>query len=265
MTQKEMILYGLYVERIHRLAVDIAIQSAGFGEYGMGIAVVADECRDLGIRLYREFENTEVLHNATAIAFLEELNLLTLNGTIEALRLDGKEQSRKTTKPLAVIFDEIRMASGELCRFLGGRVSESLMVTPVSPQNRVLSGRFPYLAMTLGGKIFYENVECIIEVIKDVAEEDGMLLYRQNASPVLSAAPLQKKETIPVCYVLLNQSVGHDPSKCMALPLDAYPSIIWNGVGTDTALPEEAAAYTRVCWNCEENQQMLFLDYEKLR
>lgn len=265
-TQNDLVKFAIYAERSHRLAFDIAIQAAQLGDYGSGLAQVADECRNIGLKLKlasdRLYNNEEV--NITESLF--QLESMALNGCIEALRVNDSNFIVKPTKPVAVIFDEIVNLSNDIKTLFKYRTSEFQTYTRVSPRNSVLFGRLPFLQMRIGSQCFTENLQFVREVFRFNDVKDGKILVRNRTITVLDTSKiLEKTATSPEFLVIINADFSQDEDNIIALPVDCLPIICWNDIGTTSQVASDIPKeIIRECWNCEEDNQMLFLNYTYL-
>lgn len=264
-TQNELTKFSTYAERIHRLAMDIAMQAAQLGNYGKKVAFVADECRNIGLKFQRM---SDQLYNGENICITEcllQLEIMAINGCIEALKIDQENRGSERTKSLAVIFDEILSLMKDIKIFFKEPSSEAPIYTPVFPKNSVLFERLPFLNMTICGQNFVENLQLLQEVLRAGNNIKGSKVFvRDRSIEIIDTMKAFNANVIKVEFFAIINLLYEQPESFVAVPLDCLPSIRWSDIGVNTQstsnIPEKMI---RECWNCEENQQMIFLNYKK--
>ncbi len=271
-TKQQLYKFGVYSERAHRLAMDIAMQSALLGE--KGLAVIADETRGIGIKLCNAVDecfNTEEC-NLRLEDEIKSLAALALNGAIEMLHVSGFANHHLPTLPIAVIMDEIRLLTVELMNLLGYTPPQSYVMPVVNPVSPVVGVDIFCLIMRVNGIELFENVRYISEVARQPhiqygsssETDNSVLLLRGQRIPILKFNKKAEVTSEHEYFVIVNTDYcGEDGS--YALPVDTLPELFRSKVGMSTSYSGDfTSSFYRECWNCEEGRQMLFCDYRKI-
>lgn len=261
-TQLEVFKFGLYAERVHRLALDIALQAT---QHGNGIAVVADETRNLGVKLHGIFD--KIYNNPSEKININdsilELRFLAVNCSIELLAVSGYRNHAKSTMQLAVLIDEIMNLTNDLMNLLGyKKVLPPIIPAPLH-KSRVADTPIPCMIMTVNGVDFVESIRNVREVVYcDNSIENGMLSIRGMSIPLLSSLKPQGD----INYCALVSFDYNRPETLFALPIDTLPTIFQSAIGVTAnykgTLPRN---YIRECWDGEEDHQLVFLEYANIK
>lgn len=266
LTEKQLIKFGLYSERAHRLAFDIAMQAGSLGENG--IAIIADETRNVGIKLHRMFDGDEQNKDAILDA-VSQLKYLALNGWLEILRVANYQLYYKPTMPLAVILDEINNLTNDIETAFNTTKELPLIRQKVAPQNLVITSDIHCISFFVGDLLFTENVRFVKEVLyygngDSVQLEDGCVKLRGINIPVIRPDKLTSKNENKKTLLIINIDYS-EKAKQIAVPTETFPAVFRSSIGVSTECKEVICKdFVRECWTCEEDSQMLFLDYDKL-
>lgn len=282
MTQNEIVKFGLYAERAHRLALDIALYSSALGRDGMSFAVIADEVRGIGIKLHKAFDqfgNGKFDINDD----LHQLEYLSINLSFEALRNSLERGESYRYKPFAVLMDEIQNLIQDIKEFMHFDRPARPSIFQANPKSMVLGEKFYFTTFTVGGEDFTENIAYVNEIALAVPEnqKDGKFQLRGMEIPIVNIGKMNlkvKNEVHPM--LIVNTDYAKQPTKCIqsthpmigqnsdlfAIPIDSIPVIFLSYAGQNN-LPTSTiqSQFVRECWNCEEGHQMIFLNYENLQ
>ncbi len=266
-TQKQLIMFGLYAERAHRLAFDIALSSSELSQYGRGMAIVADETRNVGNKLYSLFKNDSTCENGVVDAVLQ-LKYLAVNGCLEMMRLH--ESTITLKKRLAVILDEIRNLTKDIQILFGIKQELPQILPRVAKENAVIKSDMifntgiRFVIFSIGGVSFCETSNNVVEVLylDPTAVDEQYLTVRKQKLPIVNYYKKLSLDGKPHS-ILRVQAVHEGEIKDYAVLIDGLPEVFFSGIGVTSkpkGIPDELI---RECWDCEEDLQMLFLDYTK--
>jgi hypothetical protein len=125
----------IYTERLHRLALDLALLSSQGGENWKGTAIVADETRNMGRRLFAllEKESIETLPDVIIDALMQ-IEYLSFNGWLEMLRIGTnfniENNIKHSANPMRVILEEIKGVANDIRCLFGLNDTSSILPRP---------------------------------------------------------------------------------------------------------------------------------------
>lgn len=252
-------------ERLWMMATLIAAHAASLENGGKGLAVVAEETRRTGTLIHAMVEGAIMeereMDRAAMRDLAQRLNLLAINGAIEALRITGF-----TGRQAAIYADEIReLADGILCLFdemFAARRKQTAPPWAADPSSAACSDRF--LLMQAGGISLVEPAANVQEVCVASAREDGKIQLRGMALPRIDLYRLLGKERESRTHVILRTPWA---AKSQAFAVTAEASLIFpSPIGKPAAVPEgmPLAGYVRECWENENGEPFYFIDWARL-
>lgn len=252
-------------ERLWMMATLIAAHAASLENEGKGLAVVAEETRRTGTLIHTMAEGAIVeereIDRAAAMDLAQRLNLLAINGAIEAIRITGF-----TGRQAAIYADEIReLADGILCLFdetFAARKKQTAPPWAANPSSAACSGRF--LLMQAGGISFVEPAANIQEVCVASAREDGKIQLRGMELPFIDLYRLLGKERESRTHVIL-RTPWAEKNHTFAVTADAA-LVFFSPTGKPAAVPEgmPLAGYVRECWENESGEPFYFMDWPRM-
>lgn len=271
-TDKKLLKFGLYAERAHRLAFDIALAAAELSQYGKGMAIIADEARNIGVKLHALIsEEGGEASEEKLLDGLLQMKYLVTNGWLEVLRLHESQLILK--KRIAVILDEIDTLVEDIQREFDLKSDLPLTVPRISARNKVvnlLNHMDTFLLFTIGGKVFCEAASNVLEIFLYPPEQqpenpgaEGVYVHIRGVKfPLLDYYKKLSAEKKGSQTVLIIRTEYEAEPKEYALLVDGRPQIFYSLLGEPAKpvdLPEEIV---RECWNCQEDLQMRFLNYD---
>lgn len=267
-TERELIKFSLLVERAHRLAFDMALCAAELGEQGRGMAIVADESRNFATKVQSFLDSCDINKETISDATLE-MRYLAVNGCLEMLRLH--ENKLHTKKKLAVIFDEVRNIADDVAQAFDIS-SELPLILPrvlqkstIVPDNIVMSSDLRFVVFEIGGKQFCESTTNVREIFLYPVDKiaDTSVKIRGEDIPLLHChselnLQLPQKKFLPL--VIISANYQTIPTQ-YAFAIDGVPDIFFASIGRNVNPKNIPSEFIRECWNCEEERQMMFLNY----
>lgn len=259
-TQKQLIKFGLYAERAHRLAFDIALSAAELSQYGKGMAIIADETRNIGKQLYSLFDHDNKDEKSILDAILQ-LKYLSINGSLELMRIHESQLTLK--KRLAVILEEIKHLTIEIEHTFGIKHKLPPIIPKVSNANTVLNDKVMFVVFTIGGITFFETSDNVLEIFdaKRIMLKNDFIYIRGEKFPLLNYYDILSIDSKESSSVLVVNMKYQDSSQTYAILTDDIPEFLNSTIGCHTESTIIPSKLVRECWDAEENRQILFLDY----
>lgn len=270
-TQKQLDKLNLHVQRIDRLALDMALSAAELSHYGQGLTIVADETRTFSKKLHACLEK-ETIDTVAMCDTILQIKLLAINGCLEMLRVQEEKWTAKNK--ISVILDEMNHIAAEMETALGMPEEPSMILPRVSEKSAVVAdtvirnSNLRFVLFTIGEKQFCEPTDCVNEVFLYPTNQldTTMLKIRGQELTLLNchnrfSVPMPKKDFLPVLWIT---DRSHTIPKQYAVVIDGVPDIFFSGIGRPAVPSGIEETDVRECWNCEEDRQMIFLQYEAL-
>ena len=273
-------------ERLWRLAIDLALQSSLGGKERYGIAVVAEETRNISKKLYHllEEEDSDSLRVSIGDA-LVQLQALMLNGWVEMLWVfKVHESDNPHTGPTAVLLEEIKDTANEIRRLFGlPPMIADLPQPELKHKSSITNTKLFLMQMSIGGTAFVENAAFVEEICAYIEGDthfgvrDGYLYVRGVAIPVIDCyakfgleRPAAMDSSGRKCAVVVKTGWEKQPSRYAVL-VDALPlsfgfyTAFSEGKSVDSRSELFATRYVRASWDAvDDGRQMLFLDWKAL-
>ncbi len=279
MKAHEIERFGVYAERMYRYSYDLMLQAGGMGEFGEGMAIVAFETRNIANKLLAAVAQlkSNPKQQPDSDEAIPQLRMLIVNAMLEAARAtdnytDGRPPARKY-KEFAVIFNEIDATLAGLLELFGMKPELPAIMPRVSRYSRVIDSAIGCLLMTIGGVDFVENVRNINEVVRGPVDiSDGILKLRSLRIPIIDCHKILSLPKPDASRLIVIVNTGYDGDNDLyAIPVDNIPQLLSSKVGISSIFRADAipkcgltADMLREVWDCEEERQMLFLDYNAL-
>jgi chemotaxis signal transduction protein len=280
----------IYTERLHRLALDLALYASQGDATRHGIAIVAEETRTMSLRLYAMLEKESIpsLPDSIMDALLQ-IEYLSFNGWLEMLRIGVNFDPIKNhillsdSRSLSVILDEIRNVARDMRNLFNLAETHRVLPQPeLKKESRVSNAKLFLLQATIGGTAFVENAAYVEEVITYVDGDphfdikDGHVMLRGVKIPVADCYTRFNLDRSPIkdaagrsCVLVIKTAWEKEPARYGIL-VDALPqtfgffSRFSEGESTDSRSPVFANPYARACWDTADGGQMIFLDWRLL-
>lgn len=263
-TNCELIKFGLYAERAHRLAFDLALLASGLGQYGKGMAIIADETRNIGIKLHKLLISEDEASLSEIQDEILELKYLFVNGWLESLRLHESQLTPK--KRISVIMDELINLVKDIECALGIKSALPMVTPKVTERNKILNKSELFFLFTIGGKPFCEAMQNVLEVFlytpEECAKEPAMVNIRGYKLPLLDYYDKLSVAKNGAQTILRISTEYEKEPKEYALLIDGKPEIFCSYLGVSSQAVGVPKELVRECWDCEENMQMQFLNYD---
>ena len=270
------ILWKLHVsgERMWMLANSIAQQSSVMGRDGKGMAVVAEETRNMANKIYEiveraMFEDEEVEQGKLRdIAFM--MNLLALNSAIECSRLGVRGQ------PAVVCTEDIRTIAYNISILFGEEKSEgyygytpipqeSYGITPI-PKDRIKSSDHnnEFIFLNVAGVHVVELLSNIKEICICLERTDTHVKVRGMDVPLIDCYKALEKTQDEQVFVILHTPWA-EQNKVYAVAADVLglffsPTCIPANIPSGIPLAE----YVREYWESENDLPFIFMDWTKM-
>lgn len=252
-------------ERLWILATLTATQSASLVNEGKGLAVVADETRNLANRINDAVEKAmsegEDIDKDKIIPLAFQLNLLAFNCAIESSRIIGSKG-----KQAAVCADDIRNLAYEIiCLFdeaSAAKKNQTVSPWAANPSSAARNGEF--LLLSAGGIKFVEPLVNIKEVCVISERGDSSITIRNMELPLVDVYRMlgEKQETLT--HVIM-WTPWAEQNKTYAVTADVS-FIFFSPIGKPVDVPADMplAKYVRECWENENGEPFYFMDWTKM-
>ncbi len=251
-------------ERLWTLARLSATQAAGLANDGKGLAVVAEETRNMANKVNEvvesaTFDGTDInKEQIVPLAFM--LNLLALNSAIESFRLGH------LGKQAAVCADEIRNLAYEIvCLFDREMANKSKQVTHPWPKYPLTSiNKGEYLHLDVGGIQILESLDNVKEVCGYLEHKDSIVNLRGMELLLVDCYKMIGKTQDTPIYVII-QTPWAEQNKTYAITAEAK-GLHLCPIGRPMEAPSEMplAKYVRECWENENGELFYFMDWTKM-
>lgn len=234
-------------------------------EEGRGLAIVADETRNLACKLNDLvgrclFDDGEIeAGNIRKVAL--QLHLLALNAAIESSRFSS------WGKPVAVCADDIRNLAYEVAVLFQENTDIKRFdgITPM-PKTRInsIDSVNEFLLLDIAGVHVVEPLINIKEVCMSDNRTETHFKLRGMEIPLVDGYKLLGKSNSESSYVIL-QTPWAERNKTYAVAADVL-CIFYCRIGkpVDFSTDMPLAKYLRECWESENDEAFYFMDWTKM-
>ena len=276
----------IYTERLHRLAFDIAMQSCQGGKELHGMAIVAEETRNLSNRLFAmlERESIETIPAVISSALIQ-IEYLSLNGMLETMRVAHfNNHITPFMYPSAAIMDEIKNTTRDIRNLFDMESESNILPQPeLKNESRVSDAKIFLIQATIGGEAFVENAAFVEEVHTYLdgdplfGIQDGYYQVRNAKIPVidcyaklnLDRSFIKTTDDGQSCAIILNTAWAKESTRYAVL-VDSLPqtfgfySRFSEGESTASRSKVFTSPHVRACWDTVDDGQMIFLDWKSM-
>ena len=252
-------------ERLWSLSAMMSLEAAGLAEDGKGMAIVAEETRNLTKRwcalVERAIFDNEEINSTTAVpSILTQIQFLAINGAIEACRLYEKG------KRAAVCADVIHTLASEVAEILEEKPQNTLFgFTAGWPKTPLASSRdyLEMLCFDVAGVSVVENMRFVLEVVTPEIKQNSdktKLTLRGTEIDIIDCGKAFGQPIQNPSFVII-----HTPwaakNQLYAIATSNITGIIRTPHGTPVA--QTAQKFVRECWENEndENVPFYFMDW----
>ena len=279
--EKKLWLCEQYAQKAWALSLSLAQEAARANQLGKGYAVIAREARGLCDKLLAyvaeaKFGNGGEKLLKEILDFTLTTGFLSVNATLEMLRVNPMLSDMSINKSMAVLVEELRMLSieigSELGALPGARVWQKSYILPevISPLKS--SGKTDFFfRFSIGGFPFAENTANVQEVRYHTLNVEGDTLnLRGLEMPVINCyRHFNLPRTEPGKFGDSMMIIQHDGTdKVYAVLIDCLDinAIFSSRIGCNVPYKADNvfSKYTRECWDVAGDDQLAFVDWEKL-
>ncbi len=250
--------------KLWNAALAAAQQAAALGVAGGGIAHVAEETQQMARRVEgmaeRALFDGEPIDEERLVQLATELNYLAFNGAIESYHLHGNG------KGAAVCAEEIRRLSTEAVGLI--RAQDRLLYVP-RPKDCLtsVSHMKEFLCFRVNGTVISESLDNAWEVLPPGAGQRGETAFTYRGNTVPLADPFRLLGTPREhCAHIIVRTHWAEQNKKYAVAVDELICLYISPIGKPVAPPKDLplAPYVRECWDNEEGEPYLFMDWPKI-
>ena len=273
--------YQILAERMWQLSLDIASQGAKLRTSGKGIMIVAEETRYLTEQLYNHYEQLldtdDFIQNTDIVKTIQQVRLLSVNGVIEMLRMNMA--SDETNTQLPVLLEALNNVANDLIELVGTSKTTECVKLEIKDKNLTTDHSIFLITLKIGSQLFVENIQYVQEVFcynkvtdHELFDNDNNIIIRGEKISVIdcySKFNLVNEVELPNqmgIAVVVDTQWENNPKKHVILVDDIIRWAIFKSpLGRDVSCNEEQMSnYTRACWNSEQDQQFMFMDWKAL-
>ncbi|MCL2016121.1 MAG: methyl-accepting chemotaxis protein [Defluviitaleaceae bacterium] len=290
--EKKLWLIEQYAQQAWTVSLTLAQEAARAGEFGKGYAMLAHEARTLANRLYDytakiKFETSELANNSDfkgIIDFARMTKFLSVNASLELIRMSMVSMDFNIPKSMAVFANELRQLAINLEQ-LNEKISQKPFIIPEVATPSSTREPNEFFLYTIGGQPLLENVGNILEIhyCKKADLTGETLSLRGKNLPIIDfykqlnlAADESEMQTIMIIkptgikFEIGSQGVNlGDLSDICAVPIDELDvnAIVYSVAGRDVPVGENHAfhGFSRECWDFIGGEQVVFVDWAKIR
>ena len=280
---KKIWLCEQYAQKAWTLSLSFAQEAGRIGHFGRGYAVVADETRTLANKLFEytckaKFDNTSANDFKGIVDFAFHIGLLSINATVEILRVNPMVTDMAINKSMAVLAEDLSNLALEINALTDAQVWRKPSVLPeiVSPLKSTYTIDF-FFRFSIGGIPFVENTANIVEIHSGQPVDGDTFNLRSMEIPTIncyqhfSLSHVGFNENEQTFMIIQPGGAGITSISAQdmyAVPIDDLDinTIFQSKIGC--AVPPKDnhvfAKYSRECWDAVGGGQLIFIDWEKL-
>ena len=287
--EKRIHMCERYAQQAWTVALAIAKEAGRTGKYGGGYAVIAEEMRNLANKLFdcatkARFDG-DASHECVIPHVARELGFLGFNAQLEILRVENNEKLVKY-KAISVCAEDICSIAWSLNELAGNPFWRKPFILPeLSSPLTSTQQRDYFFSFSIGGIPFVENALCCVEELICCIDDEHIKKTKDSISlrglkiPIIDC---YKRFNLPTTYIkdkqsymIINPSYTDNTEyprgpedKRYAIAIDdldigaLFASRI--GANTPPTTNHPLTTHTRECWNATANEQLQFIDWDKL-
>jgi chemotaxis signal transduction protein len=255
-------------DRLWILAANTAMVAALLGRDGRGLAIVAEETRNMTEKMQHMVERAlfedEVIETEKLKNSAQQIMLLALNAAIESNSLHEKG------KQAAVCADEIRNLSSMLFSEISADKSlnkQPDIIAPWAKTPLTTISQYPtFILLKIGDIYIVENLLNVHEVFYGLpVNENGCLIIRDVELPVINIHKFLNSESEDTFFIALSAPWAEKSDK-YAVIVDSVVFLFYSPVGKPITPPDDMplAKYVRECWANENGEPFYFIDWTKM-
>ena len=280
--EKKIWLIEQYAQQAWSVSMVLAQEAARAGDHGKGYAVVAHEARSLANKMYSyvaelRFENPgedmfkKIADSATMFRFLA------VNAALEILNTKDVSMDFNIPKSMSVFAEELRRIATSLNELADVSLRTKPMIIPELASPSEAAGMDAYFLYSIEGYPLIENPSRIKEVVlypHNTVTHKKMFSIRGRDIPIIDCRKLMNLrstvepdgQTIIIVYPEGKKS--GKTNELYAVPIDDLDinAVFYSRMGR-SALPNKKhafAEYARETWDVVGDDQVMFVDWQKL-
>lgn len=253
------------------------------GDCGRGIAIVAEECRNLFHKLYDYIETISfdeqenVTYNGidAIVDIAVQIKLLAVNAVLELRR--NKNADGGHYRPISVCVEEIRNLAAKIISLSAKKYTrKSFTIPEITSPLKSTEAEDYFFQYSIGGVMFVENTHYIKEIHYPDKSDISREIYNFRGWQA-KIVDLYKKFDLNYtseinerrqALMIISTVEGKGWDNLFAVPIDDSDenySIFISKIGYN--VPPKVghlfAKYVRECWDAVGDDQLIFLDWEK--
>ena len=276
--EKRIWLFEQYANKMWTIAINLTTEAARIdGESAKGLAIVAEECRNLAEKILLYVMETrfhggqdEEFKGIADAAF--QMNLLAVNGCIENVRGKTALNGGSDYRAVSVCMEEIRSLACKVATLVYKNEKNHVpqpIPEVISPLKSTEMSEY-FLQYSIGGIPFVENVGNIgsIEYPEKSALQSEIFNLRGTDVKVIDLYKRfnlknSKGERQEIMVIWTDENKSNESLRIV--PVDGVYGIIMSRIGYN--VPPKAghvfAEYARECWDVIGDDQFIFIDWQK--
>lgn len=271
--EKNLWKFKTYTDRAWNLSKDLGRESVNLKGVGKGIAIVAHEMRMLTENLYTIYEeiiNTEKydVNQSDVEVLVRDFNALMLNGVIENMRLRKILHDKSDGYAVTIILDDIENLSYDILTLITDEELEISEQLEVKEYSKITNEEIHLIKLSIGDYDFVENIDYIREIVTiDNCELGDKFNLRGVEFPIIDVFKILNQpytaSTQGVTLAIVSTKYDNETNE-YAVVVDPFPrySVYKSRYGrSTTCILDIDSKYVRESWNCHEDKQAVYLDW----